>query len=168
MSRLIHTVIVRIRELPLRSQGTTRYRLNKQDKVVKLMKELQVYSDNTWSNEIKEEWYDELSGGQKVKMELIRRVFLRDTCPHILLLDEVFSPLDPSSKLLVQNKLSSFCPASTILVIFHADATTQGYEILNQCGPTHSFFCGGQIHFDSGKVVLKSRPFQCVNVSQVI
>lgn len=48
-----------------------------QDAVVeRLMVELQ---------EEKEDWFSELSGGQKSKVELVRKVFLREKCPRILL-----------------------------------------------------------------------------------
>jgi ABC-type proline/glycine betaine transport system ATPase subunit len=35
-----------------------------------------------------------------------RSVFLREECPHILLLDETFAPLDPLSKAEVQGMLT--------------------------------------------------------------
>ena len=35
--------------------------------------------------EEKEDWFSELSGGQKSKIELVRKVFLRDECPSVLL-----------------------------------------------------------------------------------
>ena len=64
--------------------------------------------------------YDELSGGQRVKMELIRRVFSTE-CPAVLLLDEVFSPLDPASKRLVQEQIAAHCSGSVVVVIYHTD-----------------------------------------------
>ncbi len=36
----------------------------------------------------KEDWFGELSGGQKSKVELVRKVFLRDFCPSVLLIGE--------------------------------------------------------------------------------
>ena len=44
--------------------------------IEKLMADLQ---------EEKEDWFSELSGGQKSKVELVRKVFLRDECPSVLL-----------------------------------------------------------------------------------
>lgn len=35
--------------------------------------------------EEKEDWFSELSGGQKSKVELVRKVFLREACPSVLL-----------------------------------------------------------------------------------
>ncbi|CAK0832313.1 unnamed protein product, partial [Prorocentrum cordatum] len=53
----------------------------------------------------REDWYGELSGGEKCKVEFIRKVFLRPRCPSVLLIDEAFAPLDPASKRSVQEKL---------------------------------------------------------------
>lgn len=42
----------------------------------------------TRSNELheeKEDWFSQLSGGQKGKVELVRKVFLRSRCPSVLL-----------------------------------------------------------------------------------
>ena len=57
----------------------------------------------------REDWYSELSGGQRSKAELLRSVFLRPACPAVLLLDEVFAALDPSAKALVKAELRAFC-----------------------------------------------------------
>ena len=46
------------------------------DVIEKLMVELQ---------QEKEDWFSELSGGQKSKVELVRKVFLRNECPSVLL-----------------------------------------------------------------------------------
>uniref|UniRef100_A0A7S3C3P7 ABC transporter domain-containing protein n=1 Tax=Haptolina ericina TaxID=156174 RepID=A0A7S3C3P7_9EUKA len=69
-----------------------------------------------------EDWGSALSGGQRVKLEFIRSVFLPGACPDILLLDEAFAPLDPSSKLLIMRRLHTFCSTSLVLVIYHAEA----------------------------------------------
>jgi energy-coupling factor transporter ATP-binding protein EcfA2 len=71
---------------------------------------------------VKDDWYfDELSGGQRSKVELAVKVFLRDECPRVLLVDETLAPLDPVSKSIVMHKLKTFCTQSVILVIYHAD-----------------------------------------------
>ena len=62
-----------------------------------------------------------LSGGQRVKLELLRAVFLRSVCPPLLLLDEVFAPLDAASKALVMRKLKAFCTNSVVIVVYHPD-----------------------------------------------
>lgn len=60
-----------------------------------------VASNNSWDElksellEEKEDWFSSLSGGQKSKVELVRKVFLSDTCPEILLIDESkYSPYE--------------------------------------------------------------------------
>ena len=68
----------------------------------------------------REDWYSELSGGQRSKAELLRSVFLRPACPAVLLLDEVFAALDPSAKALVKAELRAFCRHGQ-LVIYHTD-----------------------------------------------
>jgi len=62
-----------------------------------------------------------LSGGQRSKFELLRSVFLRPSCPPVLLLDEAFAALDPLSKTLVMRKVRAHCAASLALVTYHAD-----------------------------------------------
>lgn len=100
--------------------------------IEKLMLELQ---------EEKEDWFSELSGGQKSKVELVRKVLLREECPSVLLVDETMAPLDPASKSQVMSKLKSFCGDSVVLVIYHTDvgsgATSDGEE---ECVPSNSFF----------------------------
>ena len=54
-------------------------------------------------------------------MELVRKVFLHDSCPKVLLIDETMAPLDPASKSLVMGKLKAFCRDSVVLVIYHTD-----------------------------------------------
>jgi len=92
----------------------------------------------------KEDWFGELSGGQKSKVELVRKVFLRDFCPSVLLIDETMAPLDPSSKSLVMQKIKSFCNKSVVLVIYHTDVgrgivgETSGD--IEECVPSNDFF----------------------------
>ena len=50
----------------------------------------------------------------------------------LLLLDEIFSPLDPDSKALVQAALRAACPSAVVLAIYHADSGT--------CVPKAGFF----------------------------
>ena len=75
-----------------------------------------------------EDYGSTMSGGQRVKLELIRSVFLGGACPDVLLLDEAFAPLDPSSKLLIMRRLRTFCSASLVLVIYHANARDMGTD----------------------------------------
>ena len=75
-----------------------------------------------------EDWGGSMSGGQRVKLELIRSVFLPGACPDVLLLDEAFAPLDPSSKLLIMRRLRRLCSASLVLVIYHANTGEVGTD----------------------------------------
>ena len=68
-----------------------------------------------------EDWGAAMSSGQRIKLELIRSIFLREACPEVLLLDEALAPLDPWSKQYVMRRLRSFCSESLVLVIYHAD-----------------------------------------------
>ena len=83
-----------------------------------------------------EDFAGTLSGGQRVKYELVRQIFLPKAfgadCPGLLLLDEIFSPLDPDSKALVQAALRAACPSAVVLAIYHADSGT--------CVPKAAFF----------------------------
>ncbi|KAL7458372.1 hypothetical protein ACHAWC_010625 [Mediolabrus comicus] len=87
----------------------------------------------------KEDWFSALSGGQKSKVELVRRVFLRDDCPSVLLIDETFAPLDPASKSDVMARLKSFCKDSVVLVIYHTDVGASNSDD-DECVPSSGFF----------------------------
>jgi len=95
-----------------------------------------------------DDWYDTLSGGQRAKVEVMRRVLLRGACPRILLIDEAFAPLDPVSKVLVYGKLKKFCAHSLVLVIYHADAS-------EACVPGSDFF-DEDLHFSNGAATLRA------------
>mmetsp|Transcript_23846 Transcript_23846/g.66002 ORF Transcript_23846/g.66002 Transcript_23846/m.66002 type:complete len:377 (+) Transcript_23846:329-1459(+) len=62
-----------------------------------------------------------LSGGQRVKLEMMRSVFLHEDCPALLLLDETFGALDPPSKKGLIERIRQRCAQSLVLVIYHAD-----------------------------------------------
>lgn len=119
--------------------------------------------------EEKEDWFSDLSGGQKSKVELVRKVFLQDSCPDILLIDETMAPLDPRSKSLVMSKLKSFCLESVIIVIYHTDVGRETQEPIDgendgdnendnkavECVPSNGFF-DGNIHVENQ--VINIRP----------
>jgi ABC-type Mn2+/Zn2+ transport system ATPase subunit len=109
--------------------------------------------------EVKEDWFSDLSGGQKSKMELVRKVFLHDRCPDVLLIDETMAPLDPSSKSLVMGKLKEFCGRSVVIVIYHTDVgreTTAGQGGGSvECIPSNDFF-NKNIHLEAGVVHLRN------------
>jgi len=102
----------------------------------------------------KEDWFSDLSGGQKSKVELVRKVFLHDKCPQVLLIDETFAPLDPESKMLVMGKLKRFCSKSIVLVIYHADVKVEEFGVddgnnEDVCVPSSNFF-DDNLHIDDG------------------
>jgi energy-coupling factor transporter ATP-binding protein EcfA2 len=104
----------------------------------------------------KEDWFSDLSGGQKSKVELVRTVFLREHCPDVLLIDETMAPLDPASKEVVMAKLKNFCSDSVVIVIYHTDVG-QGKEVEGKrvdCVPSNEFFTMN-IHLDKGIVHLR-------------
>jgi len=101
-------------------------------------------------HEEQQDWYGTLSGGQRVKAELIRKVFLRERCPGVLLVDEAFAPLDPPSKTAVQRMMKEFCPDSLLLVIYHQDAD-------ESCLTSKGSFFDENLHFGNGTAVLTKR-----------
>lgn len=104
--------------------------------------------------EEKEDWFSDLSGGQKSKAELVRNVFLQEECPGVLLVDETMAPLDPASKALVMSKLKAFCDNSIIIVIYHADATEDEEGTVTECVPSSGFF-DHNIHLDHGNLHIR-------------
>lgn len=106
--------------------------------------------------EEKEDWFSNLSGGQKSKVELVRKVFLHERCPDVLLIDETMAPLDPASKLLVMAKLKSFCAASVVIVIYHTDVgrevDIEGRSV--DCVPSTDFF-DQNIHLVNGLISIR-------------
>lgn len=102
--------------------------------------------------EEKDDWFSELSGGQRSKVELVRLVFLREKCPSVLLIDETLAPLDPRSKQLVMNKIKLFCSKSIIIVIYHADVGSDGNK--TACIASSNFF-DRNIHLENGDVHIR-------------
>lgn len=118
------------------------------DTILRIMEELE---------DEKEDWFNDLSGGQRSKVELVRKVFLLDECPKVLLIDETMAPLDPRSKTLVMAKIKSFCAGSVVVVIYHTDVGREkdvGGEIV-ECVPSNDFF-GGNIHVEDKMMHLRS------------
>jgi len=108
--------------------------------------------------EEKEDWFNDLSGGQRSKVELVRKVFLEEECPHVLLVDETMAPLDPKSKALVMAKLKAFCSESVVIVIYHTDVgrEQEGKEGgAVECVPSNDFF-DGNIHVENK--IIQMRP----------
>lgn len=104
----------------------------------------------------KEDWFSDLSGGQKSKVELVRKVFLYEQCPGVLLIDETMAPLDPASKSVVMAKIKAFCSESIIIVIYHTDVG-QGKEVDGEtieCVPSNNFF-DRNIHLEKGLIHIR-------------
>lgn len=105
----------------------------------------------------KEDWFSDMSGGQRSKVELTRTVFLKEQCPHVLLVDETMAPLDPRSKSLVMGKLKRFCAGSVVIVIYHTDV---GREIdaaeggVVECVPSNDFF-DANIHVENKMIRMR-------------
>ena len=117
------------------------------DDVAALLDALDFYpgsqTNKTLLTEEQDDFCGSLSGGQRVKFELVRQVLLPHKlavpCPDLLLLDEIFSPLDPASKAVAQKSIKDACPSSVVLAIFHAEA--------GACVPSFDFFTG-VLHFE--------------------
>jgi len=117
------------------------------DTILRIMEEL---------DEEKEDWFNDLSGGQRSKVELVRKVFLMDECPNVLLIDETMAPLDPRSKALVMAQIKLFCAGSVVVVIYHTDVgreKEEGDEIV-ECVPSNDFF-DGNIHVEDKMMHLR-------------
>eukprot|EP00588_Corethron_pennatum_P024073 CAMPEP_0194332058 /NCGR_PEP_ID=MMETSP0171-20130528/57857_1 /TAXON_ID=218684 /ORGANISM="Corethron pennatum, Strain L29A3" /LENGTH=721 /DNA_ID=CAMNT_0039093759 /DNA_START=421 /DNA_END=2586 /DNA_ORIENTATION=- len=146
---------------------------NKEKMVIQLEKELRSLkfypetqldlSESTLMDDltsVEDDWFSVLSGGQKSKVELVRKVFLADQCPRVLLIDEAFAPLDPESKSLVMQKLKSFCSNSIVLVIYHADtrnsAVAEGEQENDDsnCVESSNFF-DNNVHVEDGTLFLR-------------
>lgn len=101
-----------------------------------------------------DDWYGSLSGGQRSKADFIRQVFARKICPSLLLVDEGFAALDPSSKALVQTKLKTFCHSSLVLVIYHTDTASEEEELDRATRSDDTClqpgFFDGNLHFQDG------------------
>ncbi|MBH1989395.1 MAG: ATP-binding cassette domain-containing protein [Myxococcaceae bacterium] len=67
-------------------------------------------------NEMKTRWSDSLSGGEKKKLALLKAVLLN---PDILLLDETFGPMDPTSRQLAQELIQKRLPTALLISIDH-------------------------------------------------
>ena len=125
------------------------------DKILEYAKKFKLlYKDenNNLNNTLDTEqhdWYKEISGGEKIKVELIRQVFLHEKCPDVLLLDEILAPLDPATKSIMMIELKEFCNESTILTIYH-----------NEKGCVDGGFFTDNLHFDGGEVQFREL---CVN-----
>ena len=117
------------------------------DRVLELFGELQVFGDSSVTADDlareRADWFKELSGGQQSKIEFARKIFLRRSCPRVLLIDEALGPLDAGAKGNIQAKLKAFCRHSLLLVIHHAEAGA-----ITRC--VAPGFYDGEIRLESG------------------
>eukprot|EP00927_Polykrikos_kofoidii_P070980 TRINITY_DN67331_c0_g1_i1.p1 TRINITY_DN67331_c0_g1~~TRINITY_DN67331_c0_g1_i1.p1 ORF type:complete len:875 (+),score=128.68 TRINITY_DN67331_c0_g1_i1:94-2625(+) len=104
-----------------------------------------------------EDWYGSMSGGQRAKVEIVRKVFLQKSCPRVLLLDEAFAALDKASKAVVQQKLKSFCSSSLVLAIYHTDGAGGNSSLSDGVCASGGGFFDEHIHFESGTATLAGR-----------
>jgi ABC-type transport system involved in cytochrome bd biosynthesis fused ATPase/permease subunit len=82
------------------------------------------------------------------------------------LIDETLAPLDPASKVLVMQKIKSFCHASIVIVIYHNDVADNDTEklvpedhfkedVAQTCVPSNNFF-DDNLHVENGYLAKKS------------
>ena len=90
----------------------------------------------------------ELSGGQRVKLALIRAVLLRSTCPLLLLLDESLAPLDPASSPR-DPRAAALLRESLGLLIYHADEADADASASDACELGRGSFVTGRLVFDA-------------------
>ena len=94
------------------------------------------------------------------QVELVRQVFLYETCPDVLLVDETMAPLDPTSKSLVMQELKKFCRESVLIVIYHSDIHLEqddgpnGQAHAKDCIPSTNFF-DYNVHVEHGILHLR-------------
>ena len=83
----------------------------------------------------------QLSGGQRQRLAIARALLQK---PHILILDEATSCLDPTSETLILRKVRDHLPASTLIVVSHRASTLSvfsrilvlsGGRIVDDLGP---------------------------------
>lgn len=135
-------------QAPVDSTGASSESASSEDIILGIMEQLV---------EEKEDWFGDLSGGQRSKVELVRKVFLQNECPHVLLVDETMAPLDPKSKSLVMGRIKEFCRNSVVIVIYHTDVgqETEGEAGgAVECVPSNNFF-NGNIHVENKTIHMR-------------
>jgi ABC-type multidrug transport system ATPase subunit len=135
--------------------------LYKQNKILKLFKELRIEQDDNLLGEKllhkSHNWCQELSGGQLKKLFLIK-AFIE--CPGILFLDEAFAPLDTQSQKIITHKIKndSCLQNSLIVIIHHGD---EYIEKRDNC--TTSDFFDNALYLENGTITAKE--LECDSIS---
>lgn len=91
-----------------------------------------------------------------------------ESCPKVLLIDETLAPLDPTSKVLVMQRIKSFCSSSIVIVIYHNDVADNAVDYLSTesdlsftedisqtCVPSSNFF-DDNLHVENGVLIRRS------------
>lgn len=125
-------------------------------KIIEYVNDLQVFKNSVTSNslyEMQEEWKD-LSGGQKKKLFLIKHLI---ECPKILIMDEIFGPLDPEARHLVMNKIELSClKDSLVMVVWHQDKNSDNTSCV-----TENFF-DYELHLKNEEVFMGEVGIDCL------
>lgn len=127
-----------------------------EDKVVNYVNELQIFQNNITSDDLhkKQETWKDLSGGQKKKLFLIKEFI---TCPKVLILDELFGPLDPNARKLVMNKIEHSClQDALLLVVWHQDQNSDNTDCV-----TEQFF-DYELHLENSTFTLSKVDGDCL------
>lgn len=126
-------------------------------KIIEYVNDLQVFKNSVTSNslhEAQEEWKD-LSGGQKKKLFLIKHLI---ECPKVLIMDEVFGPLDPEARHLVMNKIELSClKDSLVMVVWHQDKNSDNTSCV-----TENFF-DYELHLKNEEVFMGEVGIDCLS-----
>lgn len=126
-------------------------------KIIEYVNDFQVFRNDVTANslhEIQEEWKD-LSGGQKKKLFLIKHLI---ECPKVLIMDEVFGPLDPEARHLVMNKVEGSClKDSLLMVVWHQDKNPDNTSCV-----TEDFF-DYELHLKNEKIFVGEVGVDCLD-----
>ncbi|MCT4634799.1 MAG: ATP-binding cassette domain-containing protein [Rickettsiales bacterium] len=126
-------------------------------KIIKYVNEFQVFKNPITSgslHEVQEKWND-LSGGQKKKLFLIQNLI---ECPKILIMDEVFGPLDSEARHLVMDKIEQSCLTNSLLmVVWHQDKNSDNTSCV-----TENFF-DYELHLQNEEVFLGEVGVNCLD-----
>lgn len=90
---------------------------NHESEILFWLGELKVFNhaiDEDFLHEKKDDWFEQLSGGQKKKVQLITHFI---SCPDVLIMDETLEPLDFETKQKILQSKESSCMKDSIWII---------------------------------------------------